>query len=537
MEKCALQTTDFPVSQSLQFYYIDLISKKTGGRYLLSSEPMAKKKTSQSTSKSSPGPVITVAILEEGQKPRRFQFQKNFIIGRDIGCEVQVARDGVSRKHAQVFLKKGKWYIKDLGSANGTFVNKKRIQEVPLAEFTEVELGLGEALLHFSTGDPTSRSDQTVRKKAPSLTHYVKHYFGGAREEGIGQHTRMIREAYHVVQKKQKLTFALIIAIVLAITGGITVYSIIQHRQAEQQKKLAQELFYSMKSLELQLAQLREVAQRQNDQETLQKISRFQQQEQELARNYDRFLDELHFYDDSRWSERDRIILHVARLFGECELAVPDEFIAEVNRYIKKWRSTDRLQKAVRRALENKYPEIVTRTFLKYGLPPQYFYLALQESDFDLKTIGPRTRFGIAKGIWQFIPPTASRYGLRTGPLVGLRRYDARDERFNFPKATEAAAQYILDIYTTEAQASGLLVIASYNWGERKIRELVRQLPLNPQERNFWQLMKRYRNEIPRQTYDYVFYIFSAAVIGENPRLFGFDFKNPLRLETATEGE
>ena len=33
---------------------------------------------------------------------------------------------------------------------------------------------------------------------------------------------------------------------------------------------------------------------------------------------------------------------------------------------------------------------------------------------------------------------------------------------------------------------------------------------------------------MPTQTYDYVFYIVSAAVIGENPRLFGFPFDNPL---------
>jgi hypothetical protein len=51
-------------------------------------------------------------------------------------------------------------------------------------------------------------------------------------------------------------------------------------------------------------------------------------------------------------------------------------------------------------------------------------------------------------------------------------------------------------------------------------------MPDNPRERNFWELLKR--NEIPRETYDYVFYIVSAIVIGEDPALFGFDFENPL---------
>jgi hypothetical protein len=60
-------------------------------------------------------------------------------------------------------------------------------------------------------------------------------------------------------------------------------------------------------------------------------------------------------------------------------------------------------------------------------------------------------------------------------------------------------------------------------------------MPANPKERNFWRLLARHRDQIPQETYDYVFYIVSAAVIGENPRTFGFNFDNPLAdLETAT---
>ena len=57
---------------------------------------------------------------------------------------------------------------------------------------------------------------------------------------------------------------------------------------------------------------------------------------------------------------------------------------------------------------------------------------------------------------------------------------------------------------------------------------LVRSMPANPRDRNFWRLLANHRERIPKETYDYVFYIISAAVIGENPRLFGFDFDNPL---------
>jgi hypothetical protein len=130
--------------------------------------------------------------------------------------------------------------------------------------------------------------------------------------------------------------------------------------------------------------------------------------------------------------------------------------------------------------------------------------------------------------MWQFIPETGARYGLAAGPLVKFQRPDPADDRSNWEKATQAAARYIKDIYATDAQASGLLVMASYNWGEGRVIKRIKQMPPNPRERNFWKLLELHRNEVPNETYNYVFYIVSAAVIGENPRLFGFPFDNPL---------
>lgn len=220
--------------------------------------------------------------------------------------------------------------------------------------------------------------------------------------------------------------------------------------------------------------------------------------------------------------------MRVARIFGECELNMPPDFMAEVNKYIKLWQSSGRFTKAINTAKANGYTSTISQEFLAEGLPPQFFYLALQESDFDPYISGPMTRKGIAKGMWQFIPETAVKYGLHLGPLVDLRRPDPGDDRHHYNKETKAAASYIRDLYGTDAQASGLLVMACYNWGENQVLPLVRSMPANPRERNFWQLLAKHRDKIPQETYDYVFYIVSAAVIGENPRLFGFDFDNPL---------
>ena len=70
--------------------------------------------------------------------------------------------------------------------------------------------------------------------------------------------------------------------------------------------------------------------------------------------------------------------------------------------------------------------------------------------------------------------------------------------------------------------------MASYNWGEQRVINLIRKMPANPRERNFWKVLEKYRGQLPLETYDYVFYIVSAAAIGENPKLFGFNVDSPL---------
>jgi hypothetical protein len=54
-------------------------------------------------------------------------------------------------------------------------------------------------------------------------------------------------------------------------------------------------------------------------------------------------------------------------------------------------------------------------------------------------------------------------------------------------------------------------------------------IPQTPQERNYWQFLTTYSRRMPDEAKEYVLKVFSAAVIGQNPKLFGFEFDNPLR--------
>jgi membrane-bound lytic murein transglycosylase D len=485
------------------------------------------KKVPETEPQSNEPPAIKVTVQQEGKSLSEMEFRKKFSIGRDDSCELQILSLGISRKHAEVYFEKGLWWIKDFKSANGTFLNGEKIDKIPVGSSTKVEMGNGDASLIFAV-EGFSAEANTIREEPPSVTQVIKQYFTPEAEQKPGEHTILIRKAFKRLQFQQKKKYFLIIGGVFLLAVIFAVYGYLQHQEVKKQKALATQIFYNMKTMELELAKLQEKAEADKNETALSKVELIRHRQEELNRSYGKFLEQLHFYEDSKWNETDRIILHVARFLGECELGMPQEFLDEVYKYIKEWKTTSRFQNALTSAEKNRLPETVAQVMLEYQLPPQFFYLALQESNFNIKTIGPLTRFGIAKGIWQFIPATAARYGLKNGPLVGLPQYDPRDERFHFEKATRAAARYIRDIYNTDAQASGLLVMASYNWGERRVVELIQKMPLNPQQRNFWELLRLYRNEIPKQTYDYVFHIFSAAVIGENPALFGFSFAKPL---------
>ena len=483
---------------------------------------------------SSDVPTLKVRIESGLAAVTEFVFTDRFRIGRHSSCQLQIKNKEVSRYHAEVFIEDGDWWIQDLQSGNGVFIENRKIDRFPLSGTIRIRLGVSGPGLIFEL-------EKAVPLKPPvsnsrTLSDYKEHYFGQTVDDTIGEHTLMVRQAYAEVKKKQRWMYVSIISVIAVLcilTGGYAAY---KHRQVRQQRELAADIFYNMKTLEIEIGKVIKDVKKRRTAESKKQIEEFRAKQQQLERNYNRFVDTLNVYGKGL-SQEERIILHISRRFGECEVNMPEGFVKEVMKYVEKWKSTRRLERAIKRARSRGYiPEIV-QTLSMYNLPLQFFYLALQESNLNPNACGPETRFGIAKGMWQFIPSTADAYDLNTGPLVGEPIPDPDDDRHDFRKSTLAAARYLKDIYTTDAQASGLLVMASYNWGEDRVIKLIESMPENPRERNFWQLISKYRDKIPAQTYDYVFSIFSAAVIGENPRLFGYNFDNPLASEkTGLQG-
>ena len=60
-------------------------------------------------------------------KPRTVKIGPSMTIGRAPECELLIDDTYVSSQHARIFGKNGAWYVEDLGSTNGTFVNDQKL--------------------------------------------------------------------------------------------------------------------------------------------------------------------------------------------------------------------------------------------------------------------------------------------------------------------------------------------------------------------------------------------------------------------------
>ncbi len=65
----------------------------------------------------------------------------SLLLGRSSACQLVLADDTVSRRHAELRLHQGAWFIRDLGSSNGTWVNGRRVMEAEVAPGDELQLG------------------------------------------------------------------------------------------------------------------------------------------------------------------------------------------------------------------------------------------------------------------------------------------------------------------------------------------------------------------------------------------------------------
>lgn len=101
-------------------------------------------------------PEAFLQIRQGSQAGQLFRLADENSIGRSAENQIYLNQDGVSARHARLFFQDNGWWLEDLGSNQGTWVNAARIdRRVRLAEGDQLQVGSVQLdLLHRS---PASR--------------------------------------------------------------------------------------------------------------------------------------------------------------------------------------------------------------------------------------------------------------------------------------------------------------------------------------------------------------------------------------------
>ena len=181
--------------------------------------------------------------------------------------------------------------------------------------------------------------------------------------------------------------------------------------------------------------------------------------------------------------DHERVEYHIARFTGEKR--------AEFATYLERKAQVETM---------------IAEKLRRRGMPQELIYLAMVESGFNPEARSVRE----ATGIWQLIPDTARRYGLRVDDTV--------DERQDAEKSTDAALSYLSYLYNRFG--SWYLAAAAYNTGENRIGRVMTEA--TGSEKGTDADYDRIWDQLPGETRDFVPAMVAAMRIGRDRAKYGF---------------
>jgi len=210
----------------------------------------------------------------------------------------------------------------------------------------------------------------------------------------------------------------------------------------------------------------------------------------------------------------ENIFIELPDVAPEDEKEIPVVLNDRVMHFMNYFQTRGRKSFSIWLARSGKYIPNMKKILHQRGMPTDLVYLAMIESGFNVKA----RSHAAAVGPWQFVKPTARRYGLRVDSWV--------DERMDPKKSTEAAANYLSDLYAMFH--SWELAAAGYNCGEDRLQNAIDKYQTN----DFWQISEF---TLPRETKNYVPKLMAALIIAKDPAKYGFvgiTYHEPLSYET-----
>jgi membrane-bound lytic murein transglycosylase D len=152
-----------------------------------------------------------------------------------------------------------------------------------------------------------------------------------------------------------------------------------------------------------------------------------------------------------------------------------------------------------------RYEDMIVEKATAKGLPADLVYLAMIESGGNPTALSPVK----ARGLWQFMSPTAKAYGLDVS--------GAKDDRIDPVQSTDAALRYLNDLY--ERFGSWYLAAAAYNGGQGRVARVMKEVTGSTRgtDADFY----RIAHKLPKETRDYVPKMIAVAHVASDPERFG----------------
>jgi pilus assembly protein CpaF len=121
--------------------------------------------------------MFTIIISEKGGAERRETFDKNEInVGRVQGNDLMLPKGNVSKHHARLLYRDGRFIVTDLKSTNGTYVNGRKIAQATIVREGD-KIYIGDFVLKLDTGsqssavasdEPYGQADPRTPARAPA---------------------------------------------------------------------------------------------------------------------------------------------------------------------------------------------------------------------------------------------------------------------------------------------------------------------------------------------------------------------------------
>ena len=452
-------------------------------------------------------PPLHLRIEQEDKDPWEKVFTSSFRIGRDADCDLIVHHSHISRHHVEVDFRDHCWWVHDLESTNGIYVNEKKVMHAPVLDKDVLMLG----------------------QDGPQLTcTYIS-----AEEAVLIEKKEVVKEGEKKQRAWKKSVVYGVAVVVLALSGFLFGQNELGQQERLREKALA--LFTEVRTQNVAIAE----AHAEDEVDRLskaQKIIELQSDRNKDLDTYRGYLIRIGFYGEIDDRVK-RQIYSASALFAENELTLPPTFVEEVSEAIRQYwlvENINTMTGALDRAQFFNYSPHLLKSLHEYGLPREFFYLPLTVSGFDAEK-DLLSGYEVLAGVWRLSAQSAERYGLESPAESERNTGYVVDDRYDFQKSTSASVRMLHDIYRQEAYASGLLTLALYlqyqenhaAGKESEVGTLLADVPADLSMRNLWYIRERYPFRISPEVYTKVVRIFAAAVIGQDPQVFDLDFATP----------